>query len=464
MKNAPITMEPILAFSWVAVFLLVGMVLRAKVPFFRKHLIPACILGGVVGFAANSFGLFSWFGFGVQAKSFHAIIYHLFNLTWIFLGLQKPADNRNTGPTAVRRQFWTVGVMLSITSLCLVAVTLGGLVLQSMGNSTPASMGILTVLGFANGPGQALTIAAIWENAVETLAGAKSFALAASSTGYLVSVILGIPILSYLAKRRNIPCVVSPTNAEQAGIYSAGAGPLSGRQTTHPTSLDTMSFHVGLGFVLYMVVLAIYSLLDGILPPGFMKTAWGLFFVISMGVGIAARKILSTMGVDFVCCRDMMTRLNGFLVDFLACATFISIQIGSVLLFLQTFAVSVVLVTIIITSACCIFYKNESFDAVQRFAVMYGTLTGTISTGMVLLRMVDPENKSSAPIELGIAAFLQTPYIMFYMVVSHWEILKGQSAMNIVWAQLITLAIGCIIIWFCRASNTGHQIVTAENA
>ncbi|MFV0436779.1 MAG: hypothetical protein ACK5PS_05235 [Desulfopila sp.] len=463
MKSAPITMEPLLVFAWVALFLLIGVILRAKVSFFRKYLIPACILGGVTGFVANSLDLFSFLGLGVQTQSFHIFIYHLFNLTWIFLGLQRPADNRNTGQAAVRRQFWTAGVMMSITSLCFIIVILGGLLLQNTGDNAPASLGLLNVLGFNNGPGQALTIAAIWENNTDFLTGVKSFALAGSSLGYLVAVIVGIPILRYFAKLKNIPCVASPTTVEQIGIYAAGQGPASGQQTTHPTSLDTLSFHVALGFVLYLVVLCFFKVLENFAPPGLMQTVWGLFFVISMGAGMLARKILNVAGVQFICCRNTMTRLNGLLVDFLACATFISIQVGSVMHFWKPFVVSALLVTVVTTLGCWYFYRNEEFDAVQRFAVIYGTMTGTISTGMVLLRMVDPDNKSTAAIELGVAAFIQTPFIAFYMASCHWEILSHQSATNIIWAHLVALTLAVGVILLCRTKKAELQVSTVND-
>ena len=285
------------------------------------------------------------------------------------------------------------------------------------------------------------------------LLGAMDFGLAASSMGYLMAIIVGIPMMHYFSKRRNLSSVVSPTQSEQKGIYGDGEGPVAGNQTTIPSSLDTMSFHVALGLVLYLVVLAVFGILGHFLPAKMMNMFWGLFFVIAMAAGIMVRKIFKVAGVEFVCCRNMISRLNGFLVDFLGCATFNSIKVGSVMLFIKPFIVTVLIVSLITAVGCWFLYKDEDYEGVQRFGMMFGTLTGTISTGMVLLRMVDPENKSTAPIELGVAAFLQTPFIVLYMFICHYEVLMNKSPWIIILVQFACFLGGLIMIWYTRSAK-----------
>ena len=43
-------MSAMVAFSWIGIMLLVGMLLRAKVPFLSNILMPASVIGGLVGF------------------------------------------------------------------------------------------------------------------------------------------------------------------------------------------------------------------------------------------------------------------------------------------------------------------------------------------------------------------------------------------------------------------------------
>lgn len=42
-------MSVLASFAFLAVLLLVGVILRAKVKFFQNFLVPACIIGGILG-------------------------------------------------------------------------------------------------------------------------------------------------------------------------------------------------------------------------------------------------------------------------------------------------------------------------------------------------------------------------------------------------------------------------------
>lgn len=46
---SPFPFESMLVFGWLAIMLLIGVLLRAKVPFFQKFLFPSCLIGGIIG-------------------------------------------------------------------------------------------------------------------------------------------------------------------------------------------------------------------------------------------------------------------------------------------------------------------------------------------------------------------------------------------------------------------------------
>ena len=45
------------ALAWTGLFIIVGVVLRAKVPFLKNNLVPASVIGGVLGFIVMNTGL-----------------------------------------------------------------------------------------------------------------------------------------------------------------------------------------------------------------------------------------------------------------------------------------------------------------------------------------------------------------------------------------------------------------------
>jgi ESS family glutamate:Na+ symporter len=44
---SPFPFEPMLVFGWLASMLLIGVLLRARMPFFQRFLFPGCLIGGI---------------------------------------------------------------------------------------------------------------------------------------------------------------------------------------------------------------------------------------------------------------------------------------------------------------------------------------------------------------------------------------------------------------------------------
>lgn len=45
----PFPFEPFIIFGYLAIFLLIGVILRAKIVFFQHFLVPSCLIGGILG-------------------------------------------------------------------------------------------------------------------------------------------------------------------------------------------------------------------------------------------------------------------------------------------------------------------------------------------------------------------------------------------------------------------------------
>lgn len=460
--GAPFPMEPVIGFGWIALFLIVGMWLRAKVPLFRRYLIPACLLGGTIGFLANTFGLLNATGLGVSSKTLSSIAYHLFNLTWILLGLQKSAQKRTTGGiAAMKGPLWLAGIQLTTISLCYGGVILMGIMLVGLGYNQPASLGLLVATGFSAGPGQAMTRAAIWEHQAG-MTGLVAFALAGASTGYLISMILGIPLVNILCRRQKRTTFTSSSLAEQRGYYGPGEGPSAGSQTTVTNSIETLSWHLGIAIVIYLIILGFFVLAGKVLPPKIMAMVWGLFFAVALGAGMLARKALGLLGLDHLCCHNMTNRVSGFMVDFLVCATFITIQVGAVERFLTHYIASCILATVVITTALWLYCKNVKENGVESFGMVFGTLTGTISTGLLLMRIVDPDCESPVARNYGIASLFLYPYFLLLAVVVHWEVVLHRSPWTIVGVFAACAIIGLALARWARPSKFAANPLGAQ--
>lgn len=79
----------IMAFALMAAMLFLGGVLRKRIPFLQQSLVPASILGGVLGFVLLSFALIP----GYTPADFNSLTFHFFTLSFMSLCLTRCATS-----------------------------------------------------------------------------------------------------------------------------------------------------------------------------------------------------------------------------------------------------------------------------------------------------------------------------------------------------------------------------------
>ena len=72
----------VLAFAFLAFMILVGTALRANIRFFQTSLMPASLIGGILGFVCLSFGILPY-----SAADFLPFAFHFFTLSFMALVL-----------------------------------------------------------------------------------------------------------------------------------------------------------------------------------------------------------------------------------------------------------------------------------------------------------------------------------------------------------------------------------------
>ncbi len=451
--SAPYSFTMLIALCWVAVFLLIGVVLRVMIPFCRKMLIPACMVGGLVGcIVVNTLPL-DWMGsLKPDTLSLEMIIYHLYNLTFCCFGLagfgagsSKPSKAlmKNT----LRLPFITASItyLQTITGILLIV----GYNLL-FGTELLESVGILMNKGFSSGPGPAMSTGASWEQV--GIPGMVSIGLAFAATGYISSIIFGVPAANYIIRKtgRKKKDEIAPIN-EQKGIYNEGECPPAGNMRFMVSNIDTMSFQAGLILLAYIIAFLIVTLLPIIFPfsPKAMGMIWSLFaplFCLPAGLLVREVVVKRVFGATALFDSGCHQRLLNILVDFVAVAALIGIQIAVVrewwpIIIMGSIACS--LVTILYTWVMT--RKNIDFGA-ERFLGVLGQSTGTITSGLVLVRMIDPDYKSTVPIELGLMSIpsllISMPLMPILMPLSFGQVYYGKS-----WTYPLASATVMAIVW-----------------
>ncbi|MFW5862971.1 MAG: sodium:glutamate symporter, partial [Spirochaetota bacterium] len=95
-----------------------------------------------------------------------------------------------------------------------------------------------------------------------------------------------------------------------------------------------------------------------------------------------------------------------------------------------------------------IMYLGRRIDKLnfERTMAIFGTCTGTVSTGLVLLRVVDPEFRTPVALEIGLMNMVVVPIIVASMILVNAPVWWGWSLWFIILLHLIILAVSLIVI------------------
>ena len=157
-------MDAMLAFSWIGIMLLVGMICRAKIPFLGNILMPASVIGGILGFILmNIPGVTT--ALGIDPNLYNTIVNLFFTLSFISMGLT--ATPKATGQSAsdVVKEMTKGSLGLGVVWSLMYAIQplVGFAVILLIGGmfAMPAEYGILFPFAFCQGPGQSATFGTI---------------------------------------------------------------------------------------------------------------------------------------------------------------------------------------------------------------------------------------------------------------------------------------------------------------
>jgi len=389
-------------FGWISIMLLLGVVLRARVPFFQRFLVPAAIIGGVIGFILISIGWIT-----IAHEEFTRFAVFLFTLNFISIGLTGADETAvkkgsTLGKTMVRGMLWMALLWaIAFSGQGLLSV---GLIYLTNLFSVPIyeGIGFLVPSGFAQGPGQAVALATVWEESFK-IPHAISFGLTFAAVGYLVSSFVGVPLANWGIRRG------FTANAPQelprdvlTGISAAGNGPSAGKLTTHPGNIDGLAFQLAVLmttlFITYFACLGI----EAILPGPIKALAFGLMFLWGMFIAVFIRWILGRFGLTVYLDNNIQRRITGVAVDYMIVATLIAVKFAIVWTYILPITVLCLATSLFTTLYLIYFGSRLDHFGFERFLAIFGTCTGTGASGLLLLRIVDPDFKSPAAQELGL--------------------------------------------------------------
>lgn len=365
--------------------LLLGNLIRRKIPFMRKSLIPVALIGGTLVLLLKLIPQVNDF---INNDIMEAITYHCLALGFIASALKKNKSEKKASTKTILESGLLQGGTYVLQGMIGIGVTIVfSLVLT--GGFFPAG-GILLALGFGQGTGQALNYGKIFQDSYG-FEGGTTFGLTIATVGFFVASIVGVVFMNILRKKGKLKVLTSEDYAVEHKIEDY----VSDNEIPNTESVDKFSINLGLVLFIYGIVYIIMRLIN-------INLIWGFNFLLGSLLALLCRAILNFCNKKKVLHRELtnnylLDRISGFMFDLMIIAGVAAIdwtQLSSMWWQLLIIcALGAVATFVYILFVCKNIYKGYEYEG---FLSMFGMLTGTASNGMILLREVDPKFETPA--------------------------------------------------------------------
>ena len=380
--------------------MLLGHAIKRMTPGLRESLIPTSVIGGLILLivseiyrAVTGAELFDTELFGGNGlEALEIITYHCLALGFIAstfksssgkLSKQRSTEIFNTGVTTVSTYLMQGILGLGITMIAAYVVS-----------GFFASAGILLPFGYGQGTGQAMNYGTIYETQFGFVGG-KSFGLTIAALGFLSASLGGVIYLNVKRKRGTLKI-----SSEKREKYTA-EDIQKENEIPMQESIDKMTIQVGLVIFAYILAYGIMYVL-GMLLPGMRNVIYGFNFLIGVLAATIVKAFISGFKKTKMMHREyvnnfLMTRVSNFFFDVMVVAGIAAISLG----LLENYWGIIIILAIVGMGSTFLyerFVAKKLFPEYceEQFLMMYGMLTGTASTGTILLREIDGEFKTPA--------------------------------------------------------------------
>ena len=369
--------------------LILGNMLRRVIPFLKKAFIPSALIGGVIIFAVN---LIAKAIFGeeiVDRRIMQVVTYHALAVGFIAMSL-KIVEKKKDGHKlhVVQNGLLTGGTYM----LQAVVGILVSLIFFWIGGKLFYDTGVLLPLGFGQGPGNALT----WDNIFTDagyLTSEGSLGLTIASVGFVVASVIGVIYINIFKRKGEIVhkeknFIRSVTDFEQ------------NNEIEDSESVDKISIQFAFVAVSYLfsflIMLFFKKLTDWTNVKLFNDVAWGFNFIWGVITATLIKEFMKFLKKKKVVKQKyinnyQMDRISGFAFDLMIIAGVAAIDLNVVKDYIWVIvalcAAGTVVTTVYVNIMAKLCFKGFRHEA---FLVNFGTLTGTASNGMILLREIDP--------------------------------------------------------------------------
>ncbi len=430
--------------------LLLGMLLRAKVPLFQKLLLPASVIGGLLGLVLGPLVMgdgailpFSEEAIGTFAALPGVLIVPIFASVPFGNGFEDKKERK----TSVGTLLTSCGLFSIVREVQLIigfGLTLIALFLFPE-LEWYRTFGFELSQGFSGGHGTAAGVGSIlqgyqlpfWETA-------QGIATTYATIGLVGGMLLGIFIIHMACKKGQTKLLQKPVDMPVS--FSKGyqkdreKQESVGRETTNNSSIESITLHLAVILIDCGLAYAIYGWARAEEIPGLSSVpVWFMALILMYGINALIRLLKLQWLFD----KKLKSKIVGAISDFAIVAAMVSIPVEAVAGYLLPIILLSALGFIVTYLLCfplyrLVFGKEQYYF--ERAILSFGVNTGVTINGMMLLKICDPNYESPALNDFSMAFALMSMVSLITFPIMYSLIETGSTLENFLFA-IVTASI-----------------------
>ena len=436
-------MSFMMAFGWASIMLCIGMILRAKIPAFRNMLVPTSVIAGILGIIFMNVTMETGIEVGTDMEMFTSVVNHLFTVSFISISLTSTPKGENSSAKNVVKGSVSMGLVWCLLYALTPLIATGILYLMGDVTDMTPGYGMLIQFAFCQGPGQSAAYGAIFEQ--YGWSNASTVAITFASIGFIVAFLIGIPAAKLGVKRgiaRNCGKIDEAIlkgyfRKEEQTEYMV-------KDTTCNSNIETLAFHFALIGICYVLAVGIGHVLSYI--PGFLGSSMSsMMFMNGMYAAYIVKWIMKKLHLDFLQENVLQSKITGWTADYLVVCAFMAVSVNIISQWLVPIFVVVLVITAVTFGVC--FYFGQRIGGsndFERTLGLFGTCTGTVPSGIALVRIIDPEFKTTPSVELGAMNLVMLACTPIYILILAYA--SDSLTLTVTMAGLAVCAVAYLIL------------------
>ncbi len=155
------------------------------------------------------------------------------------------------------------------------------------------------------------------------------------------------------------------------------------------------------------------------LIPGFLGTSMSsMMFMNGMYAAYIVKFLMNKLHLGFLQENTLQSKITGWTADYLVVCAFMAVSFVMIKDWIWIILIVSAVITIVTFVVC--FYFGQRFGGTndfERTLGLYGTCTGTVPSGVALVRIVDPDFRTTTSVELGACNLVMIASTPVYIII-----------------------------------------------